>query len=448
VLDPSTHRFSAPHGRISALIGLLLVCGCRSYGERTQEAFGDFQSGQFEAASAAYASPDTTGSPFLAGAEGGMAALAAGDWEGALEALGEAARAVRDLEERALLSPESGAEAVASLVLNETTRVYTGEGFERVLVHSGLALAYLARGRLDDVYVEARRSNRLLESEEELYEASYAAGGLGHFLSAVAYELLEEPADAYIDYQRMAAKGVGDGLVGPALRRLASRLGRRDELDRLEERYGPAVDLPEGMASIVVIAGIGLGPFKEEVSAHIPTRNGLVNWAVPAFVERSQPVSDLRLVLPASDTAIATVVIEDVAAVAAANLEDRIAWLAARSAARGLAKQEFTRRLEDERGSLGRIAGELFSSLSERADLRSWKTLPDTWQACRAFVLPGVHELVLDASGGEARELGRFELEAGETMFVLSRTLGRRLYAHPIGGLRVTDVGGGTIESP
>src|SRR6185436_288146 len=101
--------------------------------------------------------------------------------------------------------------------------------FERVYVHCGLAMCYLAAGKLDDVYVEARLANQLLESEEELYETQYAAGGWGHLLSAVTYELIGDRDDAYIDYQRMVEKDVGTALAGRALVRLAKQLGRSDE---------------------------------------------------------------------------------------------------------------------------------------------------------------------------------------------------------------------------
>ena len=93
--------------------------------------------------------------------------------------------------------------------------------------------------------------------------------------------------------------------------------------------------------------------------------------------------------------------------------------------------------LEAERarwGDWGFVVGNLYAILSERADLRCWQTLPDSWQACRLFVPPGVHTLELEAIGAGRRILGTFELDAGETMIVLARSVGNHLYAHPIGG--------------
>jgi hypothetical protein len=111
--------------------------------------------------------------------------------------------------------------------LSESAQRYLGEGYERALVHSSAAVARLARGDLEGARVETKRANSLLESEEELYKKEYRAGGLGHFLSALVYELDGKPDEAYIDYARMEGKGVGIALASHALQRLARDLGRR-----------------------------------------------------------------------------------------------------------------------------------------------------------------------------------------------------------------------------
>ncbi|MEW6072264.1 MAG: hypothetical protein AB1726_06650 [Planctomycetota bacterium] len=433
-LQGAPGRRRAGLGLAAAAVLALGGSGCASYTARTAGALHDFQRGHLAAAQAAYGDTELGGSEFLAGAEAGMVALAAGDWDGAQASLERAAAAAADIEERALLGPERFGELLGSWVLNDTMRAYQGEGFERVYVHAGLAMAYLARGRLDDVYVEARRANQLLEAEEKLYETSYHAGGLGHFVSALAYELLGDWDDATIDYQRMVEKGVGEELAGRALVRLAGRLGRADELALWVERFGPDLELPAGAASVVVLAGVGLAPFKVEGSLVVPTPDGLIPFAVPIYERRPQPVAALELVETTSGVGVRTEVLESVADVAVENLEDRVAWMAAKSVARGILKRELTKEAQKKHGLAGRIAGDLFAAISERADLRAWLTLPDSWQAARLFVPPGACTYILEARGGSSRPLGTFELEPGETLVVLARSVGTDLYAHVIGG--------------
>ncbi len=413
---------------------MLIAGGCLSYRTRTDRAYEDFKAGRFEPAMEAYTEQ---GSGFLPGAEAGMVALAAGDWEGALDQLGKAARAVAQFEDEALVSPESAARSLASFALNDRALEYRGEGFERVQVHTGLALAYFARGELEDAMVEVRRANLLLETEEKLYEKQYAAGGLGHLLSAISYELQLEPDQAYIDYRRMLAKGVGGELVTRSLARLARSLGREEEAAEWEKRYGRPEALPEDAARVILIAGVGAGPYKVESTLTVPTNSGILQWSVPSYERNPQPIPALVLRSPADQLSARTVVVEDVASIASRNLDDRLAWLVTKSTARTLLKREMTRGMEKKYDLAGRIAGDLFTFLTERADLRAWYTLPDSWQAARLFVQPGAHSLRLEALGGPTIDLGTFELEAGETMFVFARTIGTRVYAHPVGGVRV-----------
>ncbi len=415
----------------------LAGAACATYNQRTAAALAAFEAGRFEQARAAYAEPGTTGSDFLAPVECGTVALTAGDWAGARENFDRAVAVVQDIDDRALISATEVAEGLASLAINESVKEYPGEGYERVQVHVMLAMTYLAGGNLDGVWVEVRRANELLEHEQTLYEKQYQAGGLGHFMSAVSYELRGEIGDAYIDYKRMQEKGVGGELAGQALVRLAQRLGRDDELPGWIERFGPAPDPVEGGASVVLIAGLGLGPFKVEHTISLPLPHGVVQWSVPSFRRRPQPVTGLDLVELGAGTRVSSSLLEDLGTVAQQNLDDRIAWLAAKSAARAALKYEATRQLQKEHDAVGWLAGGLFTALTERADLRSWLTVPDGWHGARMALSAGTCELALEAVGGETLNLGRFELEPGETLIVLARTLGTRLYAHPIGGRRI-----------
>jgi len=415
----------------------LLLAACASYPQRTAEAYTAFESGRLEAAVKLYSDPRTTGSDFLGGAEAGSVAFAAGDWDGALAHFRAAHAAVKSFEDRALVSPTDAGESLLSWTINESMSSYRGEGFERVMLHACMGLVYLGQGKPEDAGVEARLANKLLESEEALYEKKYKAGGLGHFLSAVMYELLGQPDNAYIDYKRMLEKEIGTELAGRAALRLSKKLGYRDDYDQLKSRFGDDLERPDGAASIVVIAGVGSGPFKEEFTLPIPTPSGILQWSVPHLVPRFQTIDALELSLEGASARVRTDVIEDVVRVTSENLDDRIAWLAAKSAVRAVLKRELTKSLQKDHGLIGAVAGTVFTLATEHADLRAWQTLPSTWQAARVFVPAGEHTLRLTAIGGESRVLGRFELERGETMFVMARAIGPRLYAYPLGGKRI-----------
>lgn len=373
-----------------------------------------------------------------------MSSLAAGEWERAQKHFDEAAAAVKKHEDRAILGAEAVGEQLTTLLINEGVAAYPGEGYERAQLHAALALTYLARGSLDGVYVETRRANKLLEGDEKLYEKKYEAGGFAHLMSAVSYELQRRFDEAFIDYNRMVEKGVGVELAGKALVRIAKRLRYEDLLDGLIETHGEAEDVPEDAAQVVVIAGVGLGPYKEEQTVTLPAPGGLVQFSVPVFLARPQAISALELRVD-DGAPLRTTVVENVSSVARENLADRMAWLAMRSALRAGIKYGLTRvgaeMAQDKNNAAAGLAvlaaGAIFTVVTERADTRSWLTVPDTWQAARLFIAPGEHEIALGAAGGAARRLGRIRVAPGETVFVLARTLGTSVHTHLIGGERL-----------
>ncbi len=422
------------------LLSLLAALpACVSYDLGQEQAVTEFSSGDPEAAIARYRDDGFTGSAFLSDTEVGTVASALGKWDLAQEYFLDAAAYTKDLDREEVITPESIGEALIRWTLTERIGPYQPEGYERVMLHASLAMTYLATGSLEDALVEVRLADLILIGDEKLYEKEYAAGGLGHFLSAVCYELSGRADDAIIDYRRMEEKGIGRDLAGPELIRLYRMIGKRGEAERMIRRYGSPPDLPEPAGSIVVIAGVGVGPVKREIRMDIPTGDGILSWAVPDYVGRPQPVSHLEIHGAGRSGTYRTVVVEDVTHTATENLKDRIFWLASRSAIRAVLKRELTSYLTKEWGSWGVLVGNIFALLTERADLRSWHTLPDTWQAARIFVTPGVTRLTIEAVGGDTHELAPIEIRPGETVFVFARSAGTRLFTNVVGGRRVAD---------
>ncbi len=365
-----------------------------------------------------------------------MAAFVGGDFEGALVQFHLAQAASESIDERAALGLSSLGQSVASLALNEGQQDYMGEGYERVMMHAMLGLSYLAQGRAEDVLVEARRVDEMLTSEQELYDTDYGAGGIGHLMSAMAYELIGKPGEAYIDYQRLQEKGLGGSLVTSALLRLAASTNRPDDLQRFTEEFGEGQEVPEGWPSVVVIAGLGIGPAKAEFKLDVPLPDGVFSMAVPKFAEGRSPTEALELRFPESNTRVRTAVIENVSQVAKKNLSDRTTALAIRSAGRGLLKRQLADQVRDnKRGQALGLLADAFTIFSERADLRAWRTLPDSWVAARAFLPPNESVAIqLAEIGGDVVPLGTFQLLEGETMFILARSLHSGLVAHTVGG--------------
>ena len=409
--------------------------GCRTYTERTSRAKALFESGRFEAAANLFEDTDYTGSTFLSGAEGGLAALMGGDLERAIDLLTRAAAFAEDVEDQSIADPTALAQTLTSWALSETAIDYKGEGYERVMVHACLGLSYLAQGSIDGLLVEVRRANALLSAEEKLYDTEYAAGGFGHFLSALGYELRGQYDEAYIDYYKLYEKGMALPLVQPAMIRSAKKARRLEDASNWIQQFGDVDPVPEDAAQVILIAGVGRGAEKVESRIDVPTSNGVFSWAVPHFAVPPQQIAELEL--QTADLRARSVILEDVASVAEKNLSDRLAMLSVKSAVRGALKKELAREMRKQHGEGAFAIAQIFAIATERADLRSWTTLPATWQAARTYPRPGLVDIQLHALGGESIYLGTYDMEPGETIFLLARTVGPRVFAQVIGGHRV-----------
>ena len=221
------------------------------------------------------------------------------------------------------------------------------------------------------------------------------------------------------------------------MQRLAPHLTRADEAQALLERFGPHEAPPENYANVILLAGVGLAPEKLGDTLAVPTGNGFFQMSVPRYQFWNQPVAGLRLLHEESGLELDSVLVENVEDVASRNLSDRLTWMSAKSIARGVGKVALTNHLGDEHGPLAELAGNLFTMLTEQADLRAWRTLPANWHAARLFVPPGVSSFRLTAIGGEAIELEPLLLDAGESLIIIARSIDRSLVAHVIGGTAV-----------
>ncbi len=395
-----------------------------------------FEQARFADAAVQFEKAAARESDFLAGAEAGLCWLAAGEWELAEQSLERAVGSIRSIEERGAIGVGAGADLAAGLLVNDAARTYLGEGFERLTVHNALALAYLARGDLQGLRVETKRSELVLDSEEDLYESDYAAGGLAHFLSATSYLLEEDLDDALIDFRRMVDRGAGLELAGPEALRIAQALGRQDLVRDLKTRFEPTPvpDHPEP-AWVVLIAGVGYAPTKYETRLDWPTSAGVVSFAAPQYTPRYDTGERIEVI--AGSYGVQSAIVEDLDLVARENLKDRLGAVALRSAARNAGRLALRKTFEDDDQHAAAALVDLWSIFAERADLRSIWTLPANWQALRMAVPPGIHDIELRSTQGASGSLGRYELLPGETLFILARTIGPSIHAHPVGGLRL-----------
>jgi hypothetical protein len=423
--------------RVALLLGTFALAGCATYSDTFGIIEHNLSARQYDTAlqDIEKQSGSKTGRVLYL-LDKGMVLRMKRDFTGSNQAL-EAAKV-----EMERLYAASISENALSFIVNDATVSYAGDDYEQVLVHLYMALNYLELGQVSDARVEALQVDiKLREIGEKIPGNKFTEDALSRYLTGLIYEESGEWSDAMIAY-RSAYEAykkyqVNYGLPMPDmlkhdLLRLAQRQGLKDELALYRKEFGIDVpqeenSTPEQEGELVFILNNGLAPIKREkaVGTWAPAPSVVVSAATPRKpVTPAQPVA-VTIALPyyesrpnrvlsarisASGKQASTQMMENIDAIAKASLDSRMAAITARSIARAVAKgaiQESVDRAGNNRNNdaaaalLGSFFVRVAAMATERADTRSWLTLPANVQLARLALPPGNYSVKVDLLGAD-----------------------------------------------
>jgi hypothetical protein len=350
----------------------------------------------------------------------GMLLRMAGDYDGSTRTLEEAKQLIE------ALSAVSVREQAASLLVNDAAQSFVGDEFEQVMVNAYLALNYLEQHRLEQARVEALQVDvRLQEIAQQVPESRYTEDPFVRYLTGIIYEERREWSDAMIAYRKAYeayrkhadrfAVAVPDPLKHDLIR-LADRMGLADEAARYREEFGIAgpsrADL-ETEGELVFTLHSGLAPMKNEQSITMqnPSTGRLLRLALPAYHPRPRPLVHARVTV--GERSVRTYRVADIDSVAVKSLEARMPAITARAFVRMAAKDKVARDAGERGGAQGLVgvAVNIANTLTERADTRSWFTLPSQIQLARIALPPGRHLGRIELVDDHDRVLQSSEIE-------------------------------------
>ncbi|WP_338887374.1 hypothetical protein [Aeromonas rivipollensis] len=359
-----------------------------------------------------------------------------------------------------------GLAQAGSLLTNDQTMAYRAPDYERTMLHHYLALNYLQRGDAEGALVEVRRANQVQEralkaradevrKAKEKSEESEAEGEMRQlmsrgapeldrligqvkngfqnaytfYFSGVLYEAAGDLNDAWVDYQRGYQIAPDNQSLQDALLRLAQLRGSPDELKETEKKVGrKAPPLAKDQGQLVVLFEDGLIPARREIFLPLPISTSSGDFrtftvAVPYYDNRASDTGPLTVSVGKQAGRTSSLV--RLEALAAKDLQEQLPGMLTRQALRLVAKEQLRRSAAKEGGDVGNILVGIFNTLSERADTRSWLTLPaeaSSWQG----VLPA-GEVQLRLGAGSAMRTLPLTVHAGRTTLVWVQRLGAGL---------------------
>lgn len=373
------------------------------------------------------------------------------------------------------------AQEALSFLTNDAQRDYTGYPAEQVLLHTYASLAYLAEGDLERALVESRRASTRLTFLEDVRtdKKGYTDDAFAQWISAMLYAEDGDANNCLVASRRALAAfreyGSLWGLPVPSLfvqdyAVWARRFDFPEEADLLEEEFGDIARLARAPlrseGEVLLIYESGWVDHLEESRLDWPILESddrlddderarvvyarghrghyvladdvkIKYWlsvAMPTLT-RTEPEWDTAR-MSALDLVAGTEIVHPVSEIFGLTFDEGSGSRLLRTIARGIAKYSVVQAVREgkknddgsrEKREVAGFLANLFTSATERADTRSWTTLPHAIHLARLALPAGTHEVkvdVLDHSGRVAQS-AIFEdvrVVAGERTLLHHRT--------------------------
>jgi hypothetical protein len=209
--------------------------------------------------------------------------------------------------------------------------------------------------------------------------------------------------------------------------RLADRMGLSDEAKQYREEFGIKDTMSEAglleLGEVILTVHAGLAPIKRERSTTLPNpaTGRILRIALPQYRSRTQSFAYASLSADATGSA-KTSRVENIDAIAEKTLDAEMPLITARAVARMAAKDTIAgvasaSGSNDSGGAalLGLLVN-VAGVVTERADTRSWFTLPGEIHLARLALPPGDYTIKIELHGR-----GEGVLDSGEIKVSLRR---------------------------
>lgn len=311
----------------------------------------------------------------------------------------------------------------SSLLLSEEMVQYKGDDYEKVLINAMNAVNYLEMGELDGALVEVRRLNQKLYKYKYEAKREYEQNPFAFYLSAIIWEADRKWDDAYIAYKNAYEVMPDYPPLREDLIRAAMRAQRPEDVEQWRKTFTEVKPRSEWrdptMGEIILVYQQGWGPRKQPRPE---------SPRFPRLVPTYSTTTQAQLCVEPGEQKTTTSRVFDVSRVAIKTLDDDFARLAASRVAGVVTKAVVADQIAQKNQTLGQLAF-IAMNVIDRADVRQWSTLPESFQIARMYVKAGTYKVRaqgLNYAGGESGEHmpeREIQVKGGQKFFVTWRSV-------------------------
>ncbi len=349
---------------------------------------------------------------------------------------------VQQNQQAAKIELSRGIENIAAVMSNDNAIRYDIPLYEQSMLNSYQALNYLAQQDLSGALVEVRRANQVQEralkanassidaTKKSIADEKFSMDNLSQqypsmnsaigkvkngfqnaytfYLSGLLYEAGNQKNDAYIDYKKALEIYPDNHYLQQDVWRLANTLQMTNDINLFRDSFARTITNKNTFASnntqgeVVIIIENGIVGAKQEVSLSLPiyTRHNdmrLYSVALPRYQNKLTVYPPLTLTYQGKSYQAEEIV--RLQSLAAKQLQDQLPIIVTRQITRLIAKEEIRQTLVKKGGDLGNIFANIYNIATEKADTRSWSTLPDSIHILRLNLSTGTHTLNIKING-------------------------------------------------
>ena len=310
-------------------------------------------------------------------------------------------------EEMDRLYTKSISRGLASFLLtNDNSLAYDGEAYEDIYLNAFKSLNFIHQENYDAALVEARRmafklsqleikykgiaealskADTLEQTEWKTGKSNIQNSAFSHYLSAILYAKSGKPDDARIEYEKML-QAFNDQ---PDI--YSFEQPDRESMQRIKN---------PGDYNVLITGFAGRAPIKKQndVRLYLDDKDLYLKFSLPSLHLYQSQVQSVEVIF--DDTLAAPLYLMeemDVVAKEMYKIKEPIIYARAfaRSFVKAIGTNVISKEIEEENEGLGKILnifGKIGQEFSEKADLRSWQTMPGKAYANVVGLPPGDHQ--------------------------------------------------------
>ena len=330
---------------------------------------------------------------------------------------------------------------LGSVVINDAVRAYEGTRIEQLLLHAYMAMNYIETGNLDAARVE------MLQAEVKMREWGDQPDDdpFIKYLTGMIYEALDEDDQAIVAYRHAVSAyktnrtkqnlDVPSLLISDLIRLLTSE-GLSDEARVLKDEYSLPANITtkanSSKGQLIVILSNGLSPIKSEnsITTFADEIEKSVRIALPVYARPPDRLTMARISIDGYSDNLKTV--ENVDGLARNALDEEMPLILTRAIARAIVKHKTQDKAKAKGDNpMGGFLLTMTNLITERADTRSWSTLPQEIQMSRQALSSGKYQLDIEMVNNAGFVVDRMtdevEIKSGKVTFIFKHWVSPRV---------------------